>query len=47
MGGIEFVVVDGTSDLLLLGHSTTIERSGIDVEALLSSTTSSDMLAAS
>ncbi|CAN0316715.1 unnamed protein product [Scytosiphon promiscuus] len=34
LGGIEFVVVNGTSDLLLLGHSTMIERLGIDVEAI-------------
>ena len=30
LGGIEFVVVNGTSDLLLLGHSTMIKRFGID-----------------
>ncbi|CAN0421590.1 unnamed protein product, partial [Scytosiphon promiscuus] len=47
LGGIEFVVVEGTSDLLLLGHSTMIERLGIDVEAILSSSTSSNIPAAS
>ena len=46
MGGIEFVVVDGTSDLLLLGHSTLIEDPGIDAAAILSSITSSDIPAA-
>ncbi|CAN0387489.1 unnamed protein product, partial [Laminaria digitata] len=47
LGGIEFVVVNGISDLLLLGHSTMIERLGIDVEAILSSSTSSNIPAAS
>ena len=47
LGGIELAVVDGTSDLLLLSHSTMIERFGVDVEAILSSSTSSDIPAAS
>ena len=47
LGRIEFVVVDGTSDLLLLGHSTMIERFGVDVEAILSLSASPDMPAAS
>lgn len=42
LGGIEFVAVNGTSDLPL-GHSTMMERLGIDVEAILSSSTSSDI----
>ena len=46
LGGIKFVVVDGTSDLLLLGHSTLIEDPGIDAAAILSSITSSDIPAA-
>ena len=47
LGGIEFVVVNGTSDLFLLGHSTMIERLGVDVEAILSPSTSSNIPEAS
>ena len=47
LGGIEFVVLNRTSDLLRLVHSITIELLGVDVEATISSSSRSDMPSAS
>ena len=43
LGCIDYVMLDGVDDLLLLGKATMIERLGIDVEYILASCSESDL----